>query len=44
MPWHVMRNGGYPQFTQGQADEIAIYNVALSAATVQQHYKAGTAP
>ena len=44
MPWHVMRNGGYPQFTHGQADEIAIYNVALSAATVQQHYEAGTVP
>jgi hypothetical protein len=44
LPWHVMRNGGYDQFTQGQADEIAIYNVALSATTVQQHYKAGTAP
>ena len=44
LPWHVMRNGGYAQFTQGQADEIAVYNVALSASTVQQHYKAGTAP
>ena len=44
LPWHIMRNGSYPQFTQGQADEIAIYNVALPASTVQQHYKAGTAP
>jgi len=41
MPWHVMRNGGYTQFAQGQADEVAVYNTALSAATVQQHYKIG---
>jgi hypothetical protein len=44
MPWHVMRNGGYTQFARGQADEIAIYNVALSATTVQQHYDAGRGP
>lgn len=44
MPWHVMRNGGYAQFAQGQADEVAIYNVALSATTVQQHYNAGKGP
>jgi hypothetical protein len=41
MAWHVMRNGSYSQFSQGQADEVAVYNVALSAATVQQHYNAG---
>jgi hypothetical protein len=41
MAWHVMRNGAYSQFSQGQADEVAVYNVALSAATVQQHYNAG---
>ncbi|MFL5869365.1 MAG: LamG-like jellyroll fold domain-containing protein, partial [Thermoleophilaceae bacterium] len=40
-PWHVMRNGGYAQFAQGGADEVAVYNVPLSAATVQQHYNAG---
>ena len=44
LPWHVMRNGDYPQFAQGQADEIAVYNVALSASTVQQHYTAGRGP
>lgn len=41
MPWHVMRNGSYAQFAQGGADEVAVYNVALSPATVQQHYNAG---
>jgi hypothetical protein len=44
MPWHVMRNGSYAQFTQGQADEIAAYNTAVPDSTVQQHYKAGTGP
>jgi Concanavalin A-like lectin/glucanases superfamily len=44
MPWHVMRNGGYAQFSQGGADEVAVYGVALSAATVQQHYNAGKGP
>jgi BNR repeat-containing family member/PKD domain/Concanavalin A-like lectin/glucanases superfamily len=44
MPWHIMRNGGYAQYTQGQADEVAIYNVALPATTVQQHYNAGKNP
>jgi Concanavalin A-like lectin/glucanases superfamily len=43
-PWHLMRNGGYAQFSQGRADEVAVYNVALSAATVQQHYDAGKGP
>ena len=44
MPWQVMRNGGYLQFTQGQADEVVIYKVALSGTTVQQHYNAGKGP
>jgi hypothetical protein len=44
MPWHVMRNGSYAQFTQGQADEIAVYNTALPDSTIQQHYTAGTGP
>jgi len=44
MPWHVMRNGGYAQYTHGQADEVAIYNVALPATTIQQHYNAGKGP
>jgi BNR repeat-containing family member/PKD domain/Concanavalin A-like lectin/glucanases superfamily len=42
MPWHVMRNGGSTQFTQGRADEVAVYNLALSQTTVQQHYNAGS--
>lgn len=37
-PWHVMRNGNRPVFSQGEADEIALYNRALSAAEVKQHY------
>ena len=44
LPWHVMRNGDYAQYTQGQADEVAIYNVALPATTIQQHYNAGKSP
>jgi Concanavalin A-like lectin/glucanases superfamily len=40
MAWHVMRNGGFPQFTRGRADEIAVYNVALSANTVKAHFDA----
>jgi len=40
-PWHVMRNGTYPtQFSQGGADEVAVYTSALPAATVKQHYDA----
>jgi hypothetical protein len=39
-----MRNGSYAQYTQGQADEVAIYNVALPATTIQQHYNAGKSP
>jgi hypothetical protein len=41
MPWHVMRDGRYAKFTRGHADEIATYNVALAARTVQEHYDAG---
>jgi hypothetical protein len=39
-PWHVMRNGQHSEYAQGQADEIAIYDVALPAATIKQHYDA----
>ena len=28
----------------GTVDEVAVYNAALPAATVQQHYAAGTSP
>jgi Concanavalin A-like lectin/glucanases superfamily len=41
MPWHVMHNGTYAQYSQGRVDEIAVYDAALPATTVQQHYKAG---
>ena len=43
MSWRVMQNGTYEdQYSRGRADEVAIYNTALSAATVQQHYDAGS--
>jgi len=41
-PWHVMRNGSLAgQFTRGRADEVAVYGVALDAATVRAHFLAG---
>ena len=40
--WHLMRNGGYTNYTAGLADELAIYTVALSGTTVQEHYAVGT--
>jgi PKD repeat protein/glucose/arabinose dehydrogenase len=41
-PWRVMRNGSFAgQFSRGRADEVAIYDQALSAAQVAQHYQAG---
>jgi hypothetical protein len=43
MPWHVMRNGPFDEFSQGQADEVAMYGSGLSAATVRAHYLAGVA-
>lgn len=41
-PWHVMKNGQHTDFAQGQADEVAVYEVALSAEAVKEHYLAGT--
>jgi BNR repeat-containing family member/Concanavalin A-like lectin/glucanases superfamily/PKD domain len=38
LPWHVMRNGSNAVYTQGEADEVALYSRALSAAEVKQHY------
>jgi hypothetical protein len=38
MPWHVMRNGSNNAFSEGEADEIALYNRARSAAEVKRHY------
>jgi hypothetical protein len=42
-PWHVMRDGQHTDFAQGRADEVAIYDAALSAADVQRHYAVGLA-
>ena len=38
MPWHVMRNGSNSAFSEGEVDEIALYNRPLSAAEVKRHY------
>ena len=37
-PWHVMRNGTTQVFSAGEADELALYTRALSAAEVKAHY------
>jgi PKD repeat protein len=37
-PWHVMRNGTNAAFSEGEADEVAIYERALTAAEVRQHH------
>jgi hypothetical protein len=42
-PWHIMRNGPLGQFSNGLADEVAIYDRALSGAEVRRHYEAGVA-
>src|SRR5215211_884779 len=34
MPWHVMHNGILNQYSAGRADEVAVYNTALSATTI----------
>jgi hypothetical protein len=41
MPWHVMHRGTYAQYTRDRADEIAVYGVALDAATIERHYRLG---
>jgi len=41
MPWHVMRNGTTTQYSEGRADEVAIYGSALTSDTVRTHYEAG---
>jgi PKD repeat protein len=44
MPWHIMRNGNHAtEFTNGRADEVAVYQQALSAETIRRHYELGTA-
>jgi hypothetical protein len=37
-PWHVMRNGTNQVFSEGEADEVALYSRALSAAEVRRHF------
>jgi hypothetical protein len=44
LPWHVMRNGLNSGFTSGVADEVAAYDVALTEATVKEHYALGFGP
>jgi hypothetical protein len=41
-PWHVMRNGSTAnQYTRGRADEIAVYDRALTAADIRQRVALG---
>ena len=37
-PWHVMRNGTNDVYSAGEADELALYTRALSAAEVKAHH------
>jgi PKD repeat protein len=37
-PWHVMRNGTNIVFSEGEADEVALYARALSANEVSAHH------
>jgi hypothetical protein len=41
MPWHVMRNGTTSQYTRGRADEVAVYDSALTPEMVSGHFAAG---
>jgi Concanavalin A-like lectin/glucanases superfamily len=41
LPWHVMRNGTTTQYARGRADEVAVYDTALSAATIRDHFDRG---
>jgi PKD repeat protein len=43
LPWHVMRNGSNEVFSEGEADEIALYTRALAADEVRAHYDAAQA-
>jgi hypothetical protein len=41
-PWHIMRNGRFTaQYTEGRADEIAVYTTALTLADIRRHYEVG---
>jgi Concanavalin A-like lectin/glucanases superfamily len=37
-PWHVMRNGSNTVYSEGEADEIALYTRALAADEVRAHH------
>jgi hypothetical protein len=37
-PWHVMRNGTNAVFSEGEADEVALYGRALSADEIRAHH------
>jgi Concanavalin A-like lectin/glucanases superfamily len=37
-PWHVMRNGAYTVFSEGEADEVALYTRALTGDEVLAHH------
>ena len=41
LPWHVMRNGTTAQFSRGRADEIAVFDSVLGAATIRDHFERG---
>jgi hypothetical protein len=41
MPWHVMRNGTTTQYARGRADEVAVYDTALSPDAIHAHFEAG---
>jgi hypothetical protein len=43
LPWHVMRNGLNDVFSEGEADEVALYTTALSDAEVARHHAIGRA-
>ena len=43
-PWHVMRNGTNAVFSEGEADEVALYTRALSAAEVQEPLRSRERP
>jgi PKD repeat protein len=37
-PWHIMRNGTTANFSEGEADEVALYTRALGAGEIRAHY------
>ncbi len=41
--WHIMRNGRTVTnaYTQGRADEVAVYSTALTVGDIQRHYELG---